>query len=339
MKHVWCIHGLTTVVLCLTPHVAFGQQEGVEVRAARVCAGIGQGGGNFQGELNVGNLNIEGNANGTVTLKRDGVDLGKIEQGTYKDYTACLIEVIKLVGGERLSPASPTGPLRMLLETGRAQLTDLGKEAPGYGLYSYAILTSNSNRSATFLKEVFDLIPTVEDNGAEPSQINILYLPTKRNSLLDSESAKGQTPVELGRKFSSSLYDYRMARAVLNHICNPPASAVRRLCQEDLSRGPYLFTYSKPASVLVPIPPPFLFVDLSDVDPGAFGEYIAAFRAQVKREDISDGARINTFRLTLLNIALRARKLVTPIGKSIADIVYTANPENTRGKASGTQRQ
>src|SRR5258708_5083054 len=105
MRSVWWIGHLHVVILLfLTPHVSFAQQEGVEVRAARVCAGIGQGGGNFQGNFNVGNLNIQGNANGTVTVKRDGVDLGKIEQGTYRDYTSCLIEVIKLI-----SITSPRG--------------------------------------------------------------------------------------------------------------------------------------------------------------------------------------------------------------------------------------
>jgi hypothetical protein len=143
---------------------------------------------------------------------------------------------------------------------------------------------------------------------------------------------------ELGREFSSALYDYRMARTILNHICNPPASAVRKLCQGDMSRGPYLFTYAKPASVLVPIPPPFLFVDLSDVNPRAFGEFIAAFRAQVKREDISDGARVNTFRLTLLNIVLGAKDLVSPVRKSIADIVYT-DGKITHGKGSSKSRK
>lgn len=45
-----------------------------------------------------------------------------------------------------------------ILETGYSMLYDIGDEEKGYGLYSYAIL-NNNNRSATFLKDVFEAIP------------------------------------------------------------------------------------------------------------------------------------------------------------------------------------
>jgi hypothetical protein len=74
---------------------------------------------------------------------------------------------------------------------------------------------------------------------------------------------------------------------------------------------------------LEPVPPPFLFVDLSDVDLQAFGEYVAAFKAQVKREDISDGARINSLRLQVLNVALKGAGLVGPVEKAIANMIHS----------------
>jgi hypothetical protein len=123
-----------------------------------------------------------------------------------------------------------------------------------------------------------------------------------------------------------------MARQILNNICNPPAEAVRGLCEGDMSRGPYIFTYSRPGSTLKPVHPPFLFVDLSDVDPRAFGEFIAAFRAQVTREDISDGAKINTLRLQVLKITLKAGDFVVPVRKSIADIIHSSGTEKAVGK-------
>ena len=99
---------------------------------------------------------------------------------------------------------------------------------------------------------------------------------------------------------------------------------MRELCAGDMARGPYIFTYASPASKLEPVPPPFLFVDLSDVDPRAFGEYVSAFRAQVKREDISDGERVNSLRLKILNIVLKASDQVGPVQKAIAGIVHSA---------------
>jgi hypothetical protein len=219
-------------------------------------------------------------------------------------------------------------PRLTILATGYSQLPEMGKEEPGYGLYSYAVLTANSNRSAALLKEIFESIPRIEDSAAQRMQLDIFYLPTRKDaSAAFVDSVVSMSPPELGEKFASSFYDYRMAGAILNHICNPPAEPIRELCQGDLSRGPYIFSYAMPGSTLEPVPPPFLFLDLSDVDPRAFGEIIAAFRAQVKREDISDGARINSLRLKILEIALKAGDFVGPVRKAIADILHPIIPE------------
>jgi hypothetical protein len=97
---------IMAVAVTVLPVHTFAQ-EGVEVRAAKVCGGFGQQGGTFQGTFNVDNLSIRGNPNGTVTLKRDGVDLGQIQRGTYQDYTACLSQVIKLLLPQASSPTQP----------------------------------------------------------------------------------------------------------------------------------------------------------------------------------------------------------------------------------------
>jgi hypothetical protein len=219
-------------------------------------------------------------------------------------------------------------PRLTILATGYSQLPEMGKEEPGYGLYSYAALTGSSKRSADLLREIFESIPRIEDTAAQRMQLNIFYLPTRKDaSAAFADSVGSMSPSELGRNFAGSFYDYRMARAILNHICNPPAEAIRELCQGDMSRGPYIFSYTMPGSTLEPVPPPFLFMDLSDVDPRAFGEIIAAFRAQVKREDISDGARINSLRLKILEIALKAGDFVGPVQKAIADIIHSVGPK------------
>jgi hypothetical protein len=124
--------------------------------------------------------------------------------------------------------------------------------------------------------------------------------------------------------FAQEFYDYKLALALLDHICNPPAKEVEEVCEGSLSRGPYIFTYAQPASKLAPVPPPFLFMDLSDVHERAFPEIIDAFEAQVKREDISDRAKIDTLRLKLLSIVLTAADFVAPVQKATADIVHVA---------------
>jgi|tagenome__1003787_1003787.scaffolds.fasta_scaffold20812728_1 hypothetical protein len=217
----------------------------------------------------------------------------------------------------------------IILETGYSQLPELGKEEAGYGLYSYAVLASNSDRSAAFLAEVFASIPAIQETAAKRAQLNIFYVPTKKEKSDDfakAVEASGADVKKLGDTFAASLYDYKVGRAILNHICNPPADRMRDLCEGDMSRGPYIFTYEKPASDMEPVPPPFLFVDLSDIHPDAFGEFVSAFKAQVKREDISDGAKINTVRLALLQLVLKASDWLPQMQKAVADIVHAAAP-------------
>jgi hypothetical protein len=214
-----------------------------------------------------------------------------------------------------------------ILETGYSHLAELGKEVDGYGLYSYVILPSDDNRAALFLGEVFKEIPSIGDTSARPSQLNILYVPLRKDKQTDFAAmlkAPGRDAAKLGAEYTKTFYDYRIARALLDHVCNPPDPSVLKLCNGDLSRGPYIFTYASPASRIEPVPPPFLLVDLSDVHERAFGELLAAFQAQVKREDISDQAKIHTMRLNILQVALTAADWVTPVQKAIADIVHSA---------------
>jgi hypothetical protein len=118
-----------------------------------------------------------------------------------------------------------------------------------------------------------------------------------------------------------------MARAILNNLCNPPAAKIEELCQSDLSRGPLIFTYAEPASKLAPVAPPYLLVDLREVHPRAFAEFVSAFQAQVKSEDVHGGARLNTLRLKILNIVLTAADWTTPAQKAVADIAHSMLPE------------
>lgn len=228
------------------------------------------------------------------------------------------------------------GGRRKILETVYSLLRKIGGEESGYGLYSYAILVNNNDRSAKFLTNVFSVIPSVEDNAAQQSQTNIFYIPTK--NITAEESLKELVAMRnnfsaFSAAYARDFFDYKMSRALLNHLCDPPAEEIRTVCEGDLSRGPYIFTYAKPASMVTPVPPPFLFVDLSDVHDRAFPEIIGAFLAQVRREDISDRAKIDTLRLKLLSIVLAAADFVAPVQKAMADMVYVAG-----GRSEGDKK-
>ena len=227
----------------------------------------------------------------------------------------------------------PPGP--KILETGYFLLDDIGREEPGYGLYSYALVVNHGDRSAKFLSEVFSAIPPVEGLATQHSQINLLSIPLKKNKaeeLRDMLDTNDSYLVDSSAAFAQDFYDYKLARTVLDHICDPPAEGVKVVCEGDLSRGPYIFTYAQPASKLDPVPPPFLFMDLSDVNERAFPEIIAAFKAQVKREDINDQAKIDTLRLKVLSIVLAAADWQVPAQKAIADIVHAASGQSEKNK-------
>jgi hypothetical protein len=236
-----------------------------------------------------------------------------------------------VLGSSRPAPTASARP--RILETGTSHLAELGKEVDGYGLYSYAILPSDSNRAALFLSEAFKEIPSIGDTSARPAQLNIFYIPLRKDKQADFAAmlrAPGRDAAKLGAEYTKSFYDYKMARALLDHVCNPPDPSVLELCNGDLSRGPYIFTYASPASKIEPVPPPFLFVDLSDVHERAFGELLAAFQAQVKREDIADQAKIHTMRLNILQVVLTAADWVSPVQKAIADIVHSASGDDKK---------
>jgi hypothetical protein len=207
-----------------------------------------------------------------------------------------------------------------------------GAETAGYGLYSYVILPRHSERAVAFLRELVGRFPAASDVAASKERINILYMPTKA-------SARGQAAfpadVDLAavKTFLSRNYDFAMAQRLLFHLCDKPAAAVAQLCENDLSGGPYLLTYATKISDLSPLPPPFLFVDLTNVRPRAFPLFVDAYAAQVKRPDFSDGARLADFRLHVANIVLTAADWVEPVSAAVADIAHFAEAKKNGGEA------
>jgi hypothetical protein len=230
------------------------------------------------------------------------------------------------VGNTAGTPATgtpaPTSP--RILETGYAKLGEVGEEKPGYGLYSYVLVTSFSTKSVALLNEIFKVIPNVQSAGASPRQINILYIPFLKEK--EREFTAAQSSSTLGTTYAQSFYNFQMARTILAHLCNPPADDLSQLCEGDLSRGPFIFTYEKPASTFEPIQAPYLFVDLRDVHEHAFAEFVSAYQQQVKSENVNSGERLNTLRLKLLDLALNAADFVKPIPDALADAIHSAKP-------------
>ena len=221
------------------------------------------------------------------------------------------------------------GPSSKILASVYDYLYSVGTEKPLYGLYSYVLLPAPAPRAEHFLEELFKTTQFVELSGINSGNLNTIYLPTKadRLSSLVPKIKDGSAPP--ARWFVTEIYDYALAQRLLAQICSAPSEEISDVCDTDLSRGPYLFTFPRPASALSPVPPPYLFVDLSNVHERAFSEFITAYKEQVKRPDYSDLARIDNLRLRILSIVLTAADWIDPIKGAIAGTVHMTEEDKT----------
>jgi hypothetical protein len=145
---------------------------------------------------------------------------------------------------------------------------EIGEEIR-YGLYSYVLFPSlQRKRTERFLKELFASTPIIKNEKEKPKQDlarrNIFYLPTISTKESKDFIYDGSASLERARVFAKKFYDYDRANEFLNTICSEPVPKdIRRVCDSDLSHGPYIFTYTEPISSLSDFPPHYLFVDFS----------------------------------------------------------------------------
>ena len=207
-------------------------------------------------------------------------------------------------------------------------------EKPLYGLYSYVLFPAHSSRAELFLKDLFRSTPHIIHDLIDFRNLNVMYLPTRtdKNASLMSMTSNGTIP-HVG-PFATQFYNYALARKILAQICAAPRGETRRVCATDLSRGPYVFTHARPASSVSPVPLPFLFLDMSHVNVRAFGEFIASYKAQVKRSDYTDRVRVDTLHLRLLNIVLTAADWIDLVRGEVSDVVYLAKSDGTPNQLS-----
>jgi hypothetical protein len=83
-----------------------------------------------------------------------------------------------------------------------------------------------------------------------------------------------------------------------------------------------LLTLPEPVSASATLSPTRLLVDLSDVHERAFGEFIHAIKEQMMQPDFTDRQKIDTLRLRLLDITLKAADWLVPIKEGVAEIVF-----------------
>jgi Sel1 repeat len=231
---------------------------------------------------------------------------------------------------QMVQPVEPPDPPKvapLILANVYDYLYEPGIEPRHYGLFSYVLFPAYSPRAERFLDELFKTTSYAGGSLIEVESLNVIYLPRQVDQLLSLRARIAEGSAPPAHAFVTQFYNYHLAQKLLAQICAMPADVIRDLCATDLSRGPYEFTYARPASTLSPVPPPYLVLDLSDVHIRAFGEFIAAYKAQVKRLDYSGRQRIDTLRLRMLNVVLTAADWISPTKSAIADILHMARGE------------
>lgn len=215
-----------------------------------------------------------------------------------------------------LTPAKPsqvpiTAEYSTVVDSGYAFLLTAGSEKVGFGLYTYALLTtSDVARSKAMIQAILASTQAIGDFDIDKHHLNVIYIPSEKLSTAASEA---------GSSAAVPSYNYKLSRSLLDRICVSSIAKSNNICHGDLSVGPYLFTYAAPLGNSAEIAPPLLFVDLSGINPRAFSTYVEMYKEQVKQADITDMAKINTLKMNILSITLDAADILPGFPKAYGD--------------------
>jgi hypothetical protein len=171
-----------------------------------------------------------------------------------------------------------------------------------------------------FLRELFASTGrTKEERAAVRRQLNIFYVPVQNRA---QALVIARSSVDAAAAIAApGIYDYEQAERLLFRLCTETVTSSPKMCASAW-RGPYLLTMPGPVTASATLSPGRLTVDLSDIHERAFGEFIRALKEQVMRPDFTDRQKIDTLRLRLLDITLKAADWLIPIKEGVAEIVF-----------------
>jgi hypothetical protein len=214
---------------------------------------------------------------------------------------------------------SETLDVLSIVDTGYDYLYSMNSERNGFGLYTYALLApGNPDRTYTFISAITNFTSSTSAFGDDVSKVNAIYIPTVKQS-----DASG----------SEDKYSFELSRRIILSICRISSAEIIRICKGSLSEGPYLFTYASPIGKTKQLIPPILFLDLSKVHQQAFATFLDVYKQQIKRNDITDGEKLNSLAIRILSLTLTAKDWMSPIEHAVADIVHLVSKEDTDARA------
>jgi tetratricopeptide (TPR) repeat protein len=193
-------------------------------------------------------------------------------------------------------------------------------EDRGYGRYTYILFptaTKNCDRCDKLLAALVEGTPSGPVKSANRAVVNIFELPVV-NGQRDKARILLSRHLSLTDLSSRLLDDYNFAAAndLLTKSCANYRELNGKLCG-TLARGPYLVTYALPVSAYKSLPRPYLIVDMSNVNPGAFHFFLEQVKVQVGNQDISDDRRVTATYTRVVSLILDASDVLDPVAKAV----------------------
>jgi len=203
--------------------------------------------------------------------------------------------------GEQAKMSQPTQR-----ETTRDVLVGTQPEGEGYGLYSYLLFGSpplpatRERYLRTIMAYLETIPPRTESERYIPDrwQLNITYLPLTDPPPAEFTRPAGQMDLSAAAEWMLQHYNYARARALL------------RLLPGTHNSGPYLVSQLKPLSGNSAVVQPYLWQDLSHVQPDLVQTWIREFMAQAAAPQFWEPRAVPQFALQLRNaIAVAAAEV------------------------------
>lgn len=189
-------------------------------------------------------------------------------------------------------------------------------ERPGYGRYTYVLLTNASerDRNLALLSGILASTPSASTVAIDTAELNVFEIP-ETAPYFELPAGRASADATL------ATYDFGFAHDLLHKACKsakPP-----RFCLGDLA-GPFLLTYGRPLGAATVANPPYLVVDLHRFNAHGFEQLIGLMKEQVKRSDFPDGRLVEGFGVHLLSFILDVSDWLpglTSDAKHIVDVV------------------
>jgi hypothetical protein len=182
-------------------------------------------------------------------------------------------------------------------------------EAPGYGLYSYLLLSAppkDAEETARYLKTIEAYLLVLQDvddylaRHVRRSSLNATYIPLRR------APEQGQTNAEWAANVLA-VYDYAAAQIVLSRV------------HETSQQGPFLLSVLPPLSD--PIPQAYLWEDLTGVVPDLAWNWMKFFTFLAAQERSWSEDSLRRFGLNLRNLVAVGGKVTPDVMNALEEAI------------------